>query len=167
MTQHNDFQKGKKSTQLQQGEVLIGYIQGITKQGKAEVSFHANQQIHTYVALTTLPVSMELLGRNVVLSFVEGDLSQPIIMGLLWEPDHQAPKSKPKTAAQATTPYPDQQPESLSDFKIIRAADRIELTCGQASITLTHTGKIMLRGQMISSQAAGAHRIKGGSVQIN
>lgn len=41
------------------------------------------------------------------------------------------------------------------------------LRCGKASITLTRSGKIILRGTYISSRSSGVIRIKGGSVQIN
>jgi hypothetical protein len=41
------------------------------------------------------------------------------------------------------------------------------LRCGEASLTLTREGKILLRGTYLSSRATGVHRIQGGTVEIN
>ena len=49
----------------------------------------------------------------------------------------------------------------------LAAEKEIVLTCGKSSITLTRAGKVLIRGAYISSRSSGAHRIKGGSVQIN
>jgi hypothetical protein len=43
----------------------------------------------------------------------------------------------------------------------------IVLRCGEASITLTRAGKILLRGAYIVSRSTGVNRIKGGVVHIN
>jgi hypothetical protein len=41
------------------------------------------------------------------------------------------------------------------------------LRCGQASVTLTKAGKVLIRGTYVSSRSSGVNRIKGGSVQLN
>ena len=47
-------------------------------------------------------------------------------------------------------------------------ADReIVLRCGEASITLTRAGKVIIRGAYVVSRSSGANRIKGACVQIN
>lgn len=150
------FDSSQKPPGPHRGEVLIGYIQGVNDQKKPEVAFSADGKLYSSPALTTLPISMEHLGRNVVLSFIEGDLTQPIIMGLLWQP--------------AETPVEAKQMQTPSDFpqlEMIRAKDQIQLKCGAASITLTKAGKILVRGKYISSRSSGVQRIRGGSVQIN
>ncbi len=159
---------------LRRGEVIVGYIQGVTPSKSAdqaaEVSFHLNGVMHTHKAMSTIPIQPDMLGRNVVLAFVEGDLSRPIVMGLLWRPDEGragdviADKTG-KTDKALSEPTGD--PGSMAAFEVIQAKDRVEIKCGKASITLTQTGKILLRGEYISTHAKGTHRIKGGSVQIN
>jgi hypothetical protein len=47
------------------------------------------------------------------------------------------------------------------------AEREIVLRCGQASVTLTRAGKIILRGTYVLSRSSGVNRIAGGSVQIN
>jgi hypothetical protein len=49
----------------------------------------------------------------------------------------------------------------------IRAKRRIVLSCGKASITLTASGKVLISGEFVSSQATGVNRIMGGSVRLN
>ena len=50
---------------------------------------------------------------------------------------------------------------------IVTAKEEIVLRCGQASITLTKAGKVLIRGTYVSSRSSGVNRLKGGSVQIN
>jgi Domain of unknown function (DUF6484) len=49
----------------------------------------------------------------------------------------------------------------------IEGAERVVLRCGKASIVLTKEGKILLNGTYLASESTGAHRIRGGSVEIN
>jgi hypothetical protein len=49
----------------------------------------------------------------------------------------------------------------------LTAEKEIVLRVGDASITLTRAGKIILRGTYVLSRSSGVNRIKGGSVQIN
>ncbi len=53
------------------------------------------------------------------------------------------------------------------DEGLITAKKQLTLRCGDASITLTAAGKIIIRGKYIVSRSSGVQRIKGGSVQIN
>ena len=49
----------------------------------------------------------------------------------------------------------------------LTAEREIVLRCGKASITLTRAGKVLIRGDYISSRSSGVNKIKGGSVQLN
>ena len=44
---------------------------------------------------------------------------------------------------------------------------QIVLRCGEASITLTRAGKVLIRGAYVLSRSSGTNRIQGGSVEIN
>ncbi|HET8707770.1 MAG TPA: hypothetical protein VFM46_15815, partial [Pseudomonadales bacterium] len=69
----------------------------------------------------------------------------------------------------ATLPAAENHVEVEADGKrlLINARNDLILKCGKASIRLTKEGKILLRGEYISSQSNGMNRLKGGSVQIN
>ena len=51
--------------------------------------------------------------------------------------------------------------------QLLRTEEEIVFECGKASITLTKSGKILIRGAYLLSRSSGVNRIKGGSVQIN
>jgi uncharacterized protein (DUF2345 family) len=50
---------------------------------------------------------------------------------------------------------------------VVTAKRQLVLRCGEASITLTRDGKVLVRGRYVSNRSTGVMRIKGGSVQIN
>jgi uncharacterized protein (DUF2345 family) len=49
----------------------------------------------------------------------------------------------------------------------LTAEKEIVLRCGNASLTLTRAGKILIRGAYVLTRSSGVNRIQGGSVQIN
>ncbi len=49
----------------------------------------------------------------------------------------------------------------------ITARRQIVLRCGEASITLTRAGKVLINGSYVASRSSGANKIKGGSIQLN
>jgi hypothetical protein len=49
----------------------------------------------------------------------------------------------------------------------IEATDRIELVCGESSLTMSKEGKVVLKGEQIVSRAKGVNKIKGAAVKIN
>ena len=50
---------------------------------------------------------------------------------------------------------------------VVEAEREIVIRCGQSSITLTRSGKIVLRGTHIVSKSSGANRVLGTTVRIN
>jgi len=50
---------------------------------------------------------------------------------------------------------------------VVTAQEQLVLRCGQASITLTKEGKVLIQGTYVSNRSSGVMRIKGGSVQLN
>jgi len=50
---------------------------------------------------------------------------------------------------------------------VVKARDKLVLRCGQASITLTRAGKVLIDGTYVSSRATGTNRVKGASIQLN
>ncbi len=49
----------------------------------------------------------------------------------------------------------------------LTAERELTLRCGEAALTLSRTGKVVLTGTAVLSRATGVNRIVGGSVQIN
>ena len=50
---------------------------------------------------------------------------------------------------------------------VIAASGTLELTCGEASITLSADGRVKIRGKAVLSHAREVNRIRGGQVRIN
>jgi hypothetical protein len=50
---------------------------------------------------------------------------------------------------------------------VLTGEEEVVLRCGKASITLTSAGKVLLKGEYVSSKSAGVNRVKGAAVQIN
>ena len=87
--------------------------------------------------------------------FVQGMITKPLIVGLMWQPQNNHVRDKPLKA-------------SIDNERVVLQAEKeIVMQCGESSITLTKAGKIIVRGRYILSRSTGVNRIKGGSVQIN
>jgi hypothetical protein len=50
---------------------------------------------------------------------------------------------------------------------VLDAEEEVSIRCGSGSITIRKSGKILVKGMEIVSHAKGAHRIRGGSIQLN
>lgn len=96
------------------------------------------------------------LGKQVVLLFEGHNASRPLVMGVLRDPSEDVvPAVQPIIVASG------QQELRLS------AQRQIVLECGEASLTLTQAGKVLINGSYVLSQSTGTNRLRGGSVEIN
>jgi len=50
---------------------------------------------------------------------------------------------------------------------VFEAKEEIVFKCGDSSITLTKSGKILIRGKYLLNRSTGVNRILGASVQVN
>lgn len=152
------------------GEVIIGTLQGLSENAEPLVDFPRNNSCQAIVAMSTLALSTEHIGREVALLFTAGDFSRPLIIGLI----HSALQDlianfETSTDLQSVKPDESGQIEATIDGKkvVIEGQDEVVLKCGESSITLTRSGKIVIRGRSILNRSTGLNRILGGSVQIN
>jgi len=169
------------------GEIILGSLVGIDTNGNPQVSFPQIAQHYPLAAVTTVAVTHQHVGRQVALLFANGDIQKPIIMGFIHNPlfdllenfsllqtVSQEPSEQldqdPFEGNQLITPEPSAAIETVRvDGKrvVIEGQEEIVLTCGDASITLTKAGKILIRGKYLVSRSSGVNRILGGSVQVN
>ena len=120
-------------------------------------------------ARTTVPLDADAVGTAVendqeVLLVFEGERSdKPIIVGLVQARDSHVELKSPEERRPST------ELEALVDGKKIalQAEDEITLRCGEASITLQRSGRIVVRGAYVETRSKGVNRIKGGTVRIN
>ncbi len=162
------------TTQIAPGEIIIGNLEGIDHQGKPLVSFSELTSTQPIVALSTIALKQQDSGRQIALLFAEGDLSKPVIIGLIHSPLDEMIENFEFTAEadqkEIDKDEDDQDIEHiyLDGKKVIfEGKEEITLKCGDSSITLTNTGKILIRGKYLLSRSTGVNRILGGSVQVN
>jgi hypothetical protein len=104
------------------------------------------------VARTVVPLTDESIGHEVVVGFENGESSKPIVLGLI--------QSTPTATSVATFQADGQRFLVLAEREIV-------LRCGEASITLTQAGKILIQGEYVLTRARGVNRIRGAAVEIN
>jgi Domain of unknown function (DUF6484) len=131
-----------------------GILTGFTEGGDPLIDFPNNPAGAPIAAVATIDLAVADAGRDIIIVFEDADPTRPVILGVV-------AASGPRPAARSV--------EVTADGKRVTvAADReIVLKCGEASITLTAAGKILIRGAHVLSRSSGTNRIKGGSVQIN
>jgi hypothetical protein len=145
----------------------VGKIAGVDAGGLILVDFPDNRMGPVSARLTSSAreklQQAPAVGRDVLLVFEENDPKHPVIIDTLYS-------MLDEITNQSADVLELQKPEEVTvDRKqiIIDAEEEIVLRCGEASITLTRAGKVIIKGSYLLSRSSGANRIKGGSVQIN
>ncbi len=143
--------------------VVIGRLEEVSTSGEVLVDFPGNRY-GRLSARSTVPLSVAEVRREVALLFENGDPCKPLVLGLI-----QHPEATPLAMAQEPSANGRSAVEAHVDKEqlVFTAEKEIVLRCGEASITLTRAGKVLIRGKYLLSRSSGVNRIKGGSVQIN
>lgn len=81
---------------------------------------------------------------------------------VLEETESRARARRPRTEA---TPAP--RCEAVDGRLVVELAQDVEIRCGAASILLTQSGKILIRGTHVCTRSSGLNKILGASVRIN
>ncbi|KAK42443.1 hypothetical protein BG58_03525 [Caballeronia jiangsuensis] len=136
----------------------LGELIGFSGDDASPLVLYPGQPVGTAVVARTLVDLRGMhLGRTVALIFEAGDPGRPIIIGCL--------------LGSEAWPFDDApaQVEVDADGRrlVLTTKKEMVLRCGKASITLTSSGHVRIRGTSVSSSASGTNRIVGGSVQIN
>ena len=138
--------------------VVVGVLHGIGAEGEPLVEYAGNPAVGPVPAQSTVSITAADRGREVVLAFAGGDVRLPIVLGVLQTPHVVEPVGASSPAAEVRV-----DGERLT----IEGQREVVLKCGEASITLTRAGKVLIRGTYVLSRSSGANRIKGASVDVN
>jgi hypothetical protein len=136
--------------------VVRGVLGGLSAEGEPLVDFCGNPAGRQLSAVATIPVRPEDVGKDAILLFEDGDPARPVLVGLV-----QPPVTSQSAASNGLNVTVDGRQITFS------AQEEICLRCGEASITLTSKGKILIKGAYLLSQSSGPNRIKGGSIHLN
>lgn len=168
------FDEGSEQASSSSGELVIATIVGFDDKGKPLLSFVNVDRTNPVAALSTTVLNYEHLGRQVAIMFIDQDQRQPVIVGLI---KSQLDEILETMDSVEKVNLPDHAlallGESEKNLKVdgnkikIEANEEIVLKCGESSITLTKSGKILIRGKYLLNRSTGVNRIMGGSVQVN
>jgi hypothetical protein len=145
------------STKSEQPTVIVGKLVAAVVGTNALVAFSGQPGTAAIAARSVVDLHAGHVGKGVVLAFEGGDPAKPIVMGVL-RGDYGWPLAhKPGNV------------EVIADDErlIITAKDQLVLRCGDASLTLTKAGKVLIKGAYVSSDSSGVVRLRGGSIQLN
>ena len=115
-------------------------------------------------AKSLVNLGQDEIGREVALMF-EGEYpARPVVMGLI------QPAAFPPSGVESAIPQLETPPivvESDGKRLVLAAEKEIVLRCGEASITLTRAGKVLIRGTYVVSRSTGANCVRGATIQLN
>jgi len=152
VTSQNGTNGKQKLAKVRLPSVLLGRIVMMGKSGQTLVDFPGNTSGQLVLARSLVPIKPTDAGREVALTFEDGDTLKPIIAGLL----------------QASQPTPVPRELRLDDESLrLSAKKEVVIQCGKASITLTSAGKVLIQGEYVLSRSTGVNKIRGGSIQLN
>jgi hypothetical protein len=134
--------------------VLVGFIEA---ERVPLVTFAGQPGTAALSARSVVDLSAAHIGKDVVLLFEGGDAARPIIIGVVRESGANDLAQQPGTV----------EVDVDGRRMTVSAKEQLVLKCGQASITLTRAGKVLIEGTYVSSRSSGVQRIKGGSIQLN
>jgi len=115
---------------------------------------------------STVRISRHDVAKQVIVEFLDNQKHEPIITGVLEKISLQGDLDTSIMINEESND--EQQNNDLVGTKLsITGTESIELKSGASSITLTKSGKVLIKGDFISSRSRGMNRIKGGSIQLN
>jgi len=172
-TKETQYEASKQPSTVAPGEIIIGTLSGINDDGQPLVQYHNGVPSKTFAALTTQALTNKQIGRQVALLFANGDPESPVIMGLIHSPlqdmletfGNSNNSQKEEIELHAEHKIDDVQVDG--ERIVLKGKKEIVLKCGEASITLTRSGKVLIRGKYLLNRSSGVNRIMGGSVQVN
>jgi hypothetical protein len=138
--------------------VSIGTFVRFDQVGRPLVEFSSNGSGEVQPARSTVGLDPSQAGSEVVLAFEGGDHSKPIVIGVLRHADTVCPVAPLRGTAAA---------EVDGERLVLTAAREVVLRCGKTSITLTRTGKVLIRGTYVVSRSSGVNKVNGASIQLN
>ncbi|MDO9235239.1 MAG: DUF6484 domain-containing protein [Aquabacterium sp.] len=138
--------------------VVVGKLLALTDNGQTALVSFVGQPGHAALrARSVVDLHAPHMGQDVVLMFDQGDVSRPIVMGVVRGQTGWPLQDQPATV----------EVDADGERMIVSAKEQLVLRCGKASLTLRSDGRIELKGDSVLTQAAGVNRVRGGSIQLN
>jgi len=160
---------------LMPSEIILGTLAGFSEQGQPLVDFPENTSGQPLVAITTTPLEQQHTGRQAALLFVKRNMHRPMVVGLIHSPLEDMLENfvdPTETDDGAHLEVKVDGGFSIEGKKedgrlVFEAKEEIVLKCGESSLTLTKSGKVLICGKYLLNHSTGINRIIGGSVEVN
>lgn len=136
---------------------VVGELQGFDISDRPLVGHLDALPGQVVAARTCVALRREMRGANVVILFENGNPTLPIILGVV----QNSIAAEENPLQELTTVTADHE------RYVISAEREIVLRCGDASITLTRAGKVIIKGRYVLSRSSGYNKIKGATIDIN
>lgn len=149
------------STSQAMNAALVGSLHGFDLDERPLVSSLETLPGEIIAARTTVSLLREMIGASVLILNEAGDPHLPIIVGILQSPGLPYGRERERETSRDLSVHAD------GERHVIRAEREIVLCCGDASITLTRAGKVIIKGNYILSRSTGYNKIKGAAIDIN
>jgi hypothetical protein len=126
-------------------------LAGFAKTGAPLVDIPGSPHPKRLIARSCVTLTEADIGKQIVVAAEVSNAGAPIVIGII---QPAAPRRTFEVSA-------DGHSVTLS------ANESIALKCGEASVTLSRDGKVVIRGKHVVTHASGVNRIRGGSVELN
>ena len=141
-----------------QAHVVVGELIAIVGEERTPlVRFDGQPGTAAVRARSIVQLGSKDIGKPAVMLFEDRNPGKPIVIGMLGRDDPWPLAERP---AQVRVDVDGHRLE-------ISAGHELVLKCGKASITLTRSGSVTIRGTSVLSDATGLQRIRGATVELN
>jgi hypothetical protein len=158
--------------------LLVGKVVSINDHGNPMIAYDEATQTLPVEALTTVPLDVASIGKDVAVSFAQNQGGIPIVMGVIrrilddvisQQTELIIPTEDVQDETNNSSNTEVAKPEIIVDGNKLElsAAEEITLRCGKSSITLNKNGKILIKGEHMLNRTSGSYKIKSGSIQLN
>lgn len=141
----------------------LGLVVGVIDVASCWVTFAENPSTQAQRAGVLKHVGEVMPGHSVLLQFPSGDVTRPVVTGIV-------PTLEANALLSTTAPEALAAPVTLEingETLTLSAQQRITLRCGKASLVMNADGTIEIRGTELLSRASGQNAIRGASVSLN
>ena len=141
----------------------LALVVGVIDSACCWVTFADNPSVQAQKAWVLKHVGEVIPGHSVLLQFLSGDATRPVVTGIVLTTDTS---TLPVKATREATAIPATL-EINSETLMLCAQQRITLRCGMASLVMNADGTIEIRGTELLSRASGQNAIRGASISLN
>jgi len=149
--------------------LLVGRIIALQENGNPLVAFDSVTKSKPIEALTVVPLASSSVGKDVAISFAQNQGGMPIVMGVIRRMLDDVLDDEPHNLEQKVLNTETAKPEVIVDGNKLElsAPEEVTIRCGEASITLNKSGKILIKGEHMLNRISGAYKVKSGSIELN